>query len=263
MPSVERRAFGRLEDEDRMRKIAVRCYGFTFVEANLEDVLAEQFGVEDWNRSPEHENCAFRAVVKDLIPDPTPFTAKMCPSMKRGLQILHRLGIYVMDVRPDNYREGLLLDFSVAWTRPHLMLYAKKRLAEHIKADLEDDSIYFDLMIDEANDTCGNQIWVRMLPANRYIGKLRPSARRKEINRAPFICESSSGDSAPHLPAQGRIQKSNRHSVEQTAQAQKSGNEKQRHRGEEARRITAPRKLPKTDGQPSRRKNRRGRKPRR
>jgi hypothetical protein len=172
----------------------------------------------------------------------------MCPNMKRGLQTLHRLGIYVMDVRPDNYREGLLLDFSVAWTKPHIMLYAKKRLAEHIKADLEEDSIYFDLMVDEANDTCGNQIWVRMLPANKYIGKLRPSARRKEINRPSFICEGSSSDSAPNLPAQGRIQKSTQHSVEQTTQAQNSGNEKPRHRGKEPRRIPAPRKLPKTDG---------------
>lgn len=46
-----------------------------------------------------------------------------------------------MDVRLDNYREGLLLDFSVAWTRPYIMLCAKKRLAEHIRADLEEHSI--------------------------------------------------------------------------------------------------------------------------
>jgi Kinetochore Sim4 complex subunit FTA2 len=176
---AECRAFGHLQDQGRNGDLAVRCYGYTFIEEERGKFLSEKFGVKDWNRSPDRTNKPFRAIVKQLISDETSFTAKMIPRMKRNLRELHRLGIYVMDIRPENYRQGILFDFSVAWTRPHIMLSTVARYLSEIQKDMDEDEIYFDKLVDEENAKNVVKIWDRMRRSIRYVGKLRPLPHRR------------------------------------------------------------------------------------
>lgn len=64
------------------RKVAIFCYGHTTI-AERETELLEKFNIIDWQRPAEEyghpvaQRQPFRAIVKVLIRDQTPFTAKM------------------------------------------------------------------------------------------------------------------------------------------------------------------------------------------
>ena len=75
-----------------------------------------------------------RAIVKELLPPAeafgtnkpsmlelldVAFKKEMIPGMIRNLRGLNRIGIFVRDVVRENYRNGVLFDFSNAWTVPH------------------------------------------------------------------------------------------------------------------------------------------------
>lgn len=64
-------------------------------------------------KAPDHggEYLPFRAVVKDYISGTTPFKTNMIQKMKNDILELNNIGVYVMDIRPPNYKHGLLLDF--------------------------------------------------------------------------------------------------------------------------------------------------------
>ncbi len=79
--------------------------------------------------------------------------------------LLRRMEIFVRDIREDNYRGGKLVDFSVAWTAPHIML-SNILYDEEIGWELSS----FDRMIKDSNIST----WVRATPNKEYIRKLRP-----------------------------------------------------------------------------------------
>jgi hypothetical protein len=177
---AECRAFGRIQDKGRNGDIAVRCYGFTFVSADHEEFLAREFGVSDWNRQSEHQGKPFRAIVKDLVPDTVSFTAKMRQKMKSDLKALNGMNIYVMDIRRENYKGGYLLDFSAAWTKPHVMMWDRVRPKIDIDNNLEEDEIYFDAMLEDAiEEGMKVRTIVRIRPNGIYTAKLRKLPHRK------------------------------------------------------------------------------------
>ena len=60
------------------------------------------------------------------------------------------MGVYVQDIREDNYIKGKLLDFSRSWTDPHTMLDPNIRSQDLINLEIEGDLLAFDQMLEEA-----------------------------------------------------------------------------------------------------------------
>ena len=174
----ECRAYGRLAEKGLNGKIAVRSYGHLTLPAAIEDELERKFDIATWDRPGEDleksvsKRQPLRAIVKELIRNDLPFTAKDVKKMLRHLKRLRQLGIYPMDVRARNYRAGLLVDFSAAMTEPHYLF--EKRPEWYIATLQRDDLLLFDKMIEDAKlDT-----WVRATPNYEYLEKLRRPPRK-------------------------------------------------------------------------------------
>lgn len=173
---AECRAYGCIEDYGCNGTVAVRCYGFLNVSAKREDELAQRFETLDWDRPsneydlPLQKRQPFRAIVKELIHEKIPFKANMITRMKIDLLRLRKMEVYPQDIRADNYRCGKLLDFSVSYTAPHIMLSDNIRHIEHIDDDIAHELVLFDRMIEES----GFPTSVRMTPNQETLRKLRP-----------------------------------------------------------------------------------------
>ncbi len=173
---AECRAYSRIGDRKRNGKVAVRCHGFTAVSALQEVVLSETFGVSEWDRPSEQyslpvaERQSFRAIVKDLIEDQRPFTKIMIDRMLGDLKSLRRMALFVRDVKESNYRGGKLVDFSVSWTAPHIMLDSRIFDDEDIEEEIRWELTLFDTMIEDSKIPT----WVRATPNKEYLSKLRP-----------------------------------------------------------------------------------------
>lgn len=177
---AECRAYGRIEEKGKNGKAAVRCYGHLHVAAAQETVLNKTFDVSNWDRPDEEygqagsERQPFRAIVKELVTDPSPFRERMVARMLGDLRSLRKIGIYVQDIRGDNYRGGKLVDFSVSWTIPHIMLSDKLRNGSFIERDIENELKSFDTMVKNANISTP----FRATPNQEYLEKLRPRKKR-------------------------------------------------------------------------------------
>ncbi|KAI1110997.1 kinetochore Sim4 complex subunit FTA2-domain-containing protein [Nemania sp. NC0429] len=140
---AECRAFGRLVETKKDSLLAVRCHGYAFLPAAVEQRITEQFGaqflVADWNREPTDEGQPLRAIVKDYIRFTTTYGRKKLSTMRSNIRKLNELGVYNMDIREDNYRGGRLFDFSLAITSPHISLSLKLRSKQQIDEDVRWD----------------------------------------------------------------------------------------------------------------------------
>lgn len=152
---AECRAYGRIEEKKLNGKVAVRCYGFTDVPADREEEISQTFNIniDDWQRPaeeykrPSFQRQPFRAIVKDLVRTEVCFTKAMVRKMRTDLRKLREIHIVVRDIRSDNYLDGKLVDFSVSWTVPHLMLSRDIRSERAIDISLVSDTYDFDDMI--------------------------------------------------------------------------------------------------------------------
>ena len=90
---AECRAFGRLVDEKKDYKLAVRCYGYAFLPGTVERRIARQFGMRDWNRAQEDEGSPLRAIVKDYIRYKSFYRPRTFATMRKNLEDLNRVGI--------------------------------------------------------------------------------------------------------------------------------------------------------------------------
>lgn len=154
----------------------MRCHGFTAVPALQEDYLYKTFDVSEWDRPPEEYNLpvaerqSFRAIIKDLVPEKAPFDSGMVKRMLKDLILLRKMALFVRDVRKDNYRGGKLVDFSVSWTAPHLMLSDILWDEDKIEREIGWELSLFDTMIKDSRIST----WVRATPNKKYLLKLRP-----------------------------------------------------------------------------------------
>lgn len=143
--------------------------------------MKQSFDIESWDR-PDKEYVKtpsrrqpFRAIVKDLITDQSPITAKMSKKILKDLRRIRKVGIYPMDVQARNYKGGLLVDFSVAMTEPHYLFLIKEpwRVEEDYKRD---DLIAFQSMMKDE----GIETWERAVRNEEYCKKFRSyDARNK------------------------------------------------------------------------------------
>ena len=153
------------------------------VSAEFEEELAEpsfEIDTSEWNR-PEHEyewpitaRQPFRAIVKKLIRSKKQFS--MIPQMREDLYALHDMGVYVQDIRKDNYMDGKLVDFSRSRTRPHSLLDQNIRSQNLIGRELLGDLKAFDRMLLEA----GIRTRENALPGSSELCRLRPRPKKPD-----------------------------------------------------------------------------------
>ncbi|KAF5634641.1 hypothetical protein F52700_5834 [Fusarium sp. NRRL 52700] len=146
----ECRVFGRLKELDRGH-LAIKAYGY--LEFNLDDERVQQkflpflekgerpyfisqgkkdFTTADMIRFRFQHNdlkTPLMAIVKEWIPLPgsqvmpyvlTQKQMRSLPQLLRNLHGLHKSGIVVRDLKMQQYLDGKLVDFSFAWTIPHV-----------------------------------------------------------------------------------------------------------------------------------------------
>ena len=169
----ECRAYGRLIESDVNGKVAVRCYGHLAIPAAREEELARRFEVDAWDRPeddsylPVAKQQPLRAIVKDLVEHDGPLTEENLIRMRRDLIKMHRLGVYPQDVLERNYGSGLLLDFSIAITKPHWVFEMKRQCwIDSMKND--DMKSLKRIMLDS-----GVKTWQRAVRNREYCMKLR------------------------------------------------------------------------------------------
>ncbi|KAL9033240.1 MAG: hypothetical protein Q9180_006050 [Flavoplaca navasiana] len=127
----ECRAYGKLIEKNLNGQVAVRCYGYMMLSAELEDTLGNQFEMNDWNRlseeydQPPSKRQPLRAIIKDLVLEDTDWTPRVARRMLSHLKTMRKHGVYVMDIKPENYKGGMLVDFSIALTEPHVVFQLK------------------------------------------------------------------------------------------------------------------------------------------
>ncbi|KAL8853717.1 MAG: hypothetical protein Q9221_001528 [Calogaya cf. arnoldii] len=147
----ECRAYGKLVEKDLNGKVAVYCHGYLILPAQYEEDLEQQFEGLGWNRpfeeydKPPADRQPLRAIVKELVPEDTDWKPRVAVKILRHLKMIRKLGIYVMDIKPENYKGGLLVDFSVALTEPHFIFDIKP--AFQIQGYKNEDLRAFDAMM--------------------------------------------------------------------------------------------------------------------
>ncbi|KAI1445152.1 kinetochore Sim4 complex subunit FTA2-domain-containing protein [Annulohypoxylon stygium] len=156
---AECRAFGRLVDEKKDDKLAVRCHGYTYISEDVERRIGKKFHIYDWNRSPEdkRKKKRLRAIVKNHIRFVSFGRPKKLSTMRENLVQLNKMGVYNMDICKRNYLGGRLFDFSIAITTPHISFWTELRTRKQIKEDMDYDLACFD-SIAEAEEIEKNRI---------------------------------------------------------------------------------------------------------
>ena len=172
----ECRAYGRLIECDVNGKIAVRCHGHMIIPAARAEELARRFEVYAWDRPrddsklPVPKRQPFRAIVKDLIDDDRPLNEK-------DLLKMHKLGVYPRDVRERNYGGGLLLDFSIAITKPHWFFETETSWSISMMKNRDMNMLQV-IMLES-----GVKVWQRAVRNREYCMKLRGCPDGKERKR--------------------------------------------------------------------------------
>jgi len=189
-------AYGRIAETNIKRPVAVPCYGFLAIPAVQENFLSATFGISDWDWPEEEydrsitDRQSFRAVVKELVTDLVPFSKNMVRGMLADLRSLRNMTVFARDIRADNYRGGKLVDFSVSWTAPYLMLAYALRDRVFIEEDVFKELFEFNKIIEDT----GIVTPVRATRNKVYASKLRP---RKKIKYQYSINNNNS--SRPQL----------------------------------------------------------------
>ncbi|TGJ86634.1 hypothetical protein E0Z10_g2103 [Xylaria hypoxylon] len=182
---AECRAYGRIDELKKQgivkEKFAAACYGFLGLRPEEEEKIA-QMGVNLWDlpKDDEYRRTAegspARAIVKEYIEGTTTFGLRNCKQMLKSLRLLNKHGILLRDIKEDNYKAGLVVDFGSAWTMPHCIMDAvPEEVAEGWRGV---DMQVFDDMLEEHN----LHSRLRALPNIRYQMMLRSwNKRRKAV----------------------------------------------------------------------------------
>lgn len=147
----ECRAYGKLIDAKLNGEVAVRCHGYLMLSPEHEDELDHRFGITGWNRPIEEydkspsERQPLRAIVKDLVLEDTEWIPRIANKMLRDLKKMRKLEIYTMDIKPENYKAGLLVDLSLALTAPHVVFQIKPEF--QTRGYKNQDLVDFDAMM--------------------------------------------------------------------------------------------------------------------
>lgn len=162
-----------------MERLSIKCHGYLRLTENQEDDL-QRFGVHVFDRSSKNEDLPIYGIVKDLVFNSSPFEPRMVPRMIKDVHDYHKYGIFVGDIREENYSNGIIFDLSRAKTVPHPELTPDvvDKLTylgyPHEVPHLDDERM--DRMIDNWNYNHRKEhrfIWQRMGPNYELRKRLR------------------------------------------------------------------------------------------
>lgn len=155
----------------------VPCHRYLFLQERDTKILRakgvdlDEDAIDDKLLRLSGEDGRVRAIVKDFIPGDAGVNAGSLHGILRDLRALHKLGIYIGDVRTDNFKEGKVVDFGLSSTEPHCIM---KSLDEVGLRDLKlEDLVMFDEMVSQK----GLVTTVRAMPNMEYCSKLRSWSR--------------------------------------------------------------------------------------
>ncbi|KAG7408256.1 hypothetical protein Forpe1208_v012343 [Fusarium oxysporum f. sp. rapae] len=152
---AECRAYGRIKEATKEKilkpEVAVLCHGFFFLKPQDQKALEDR-GIDlglgsvdlDYQKSTIGGLRA-RAIVKDLASSNSGITSTSIRKILSNVVSMNKAGIYNMDIRNDNFRDGRVVDFGSSWTEPHVLLDALSHEAA-VEARLA-DRVMFDQMV--------------------------------------------------------------------------------------------------------------------
>ncbi|KAI1419481.1 kinetochore Sim4 complex subunit FTA2-domain-containing protein [Xylaria sp. FL1777] len=125
---AECRAYACLQEVRRKQGLKrhdfAECYGFLVLKKEDAVYLERDLGIDLWDTPPTDEyrkraeGSPIRAILKEFV---------------ASLKWVNKHNVLVGDVRLENYKGGLLVDFGLAWTKPHCRWAV---LPEHEKKDI-------------------------------------------------------------------------------------------------------------------------------
>ena len=120
---AECRAYGRIKEAQK-QELAVPCHGYLFLQERDTQILREK-GVDldealiDKLLQVNGGDTRVRAIVKDFVPGDAGVNAGSVCGILGDIRALNQLGIYIGDVRADNFKAGKCVDFGLSLTEPH------------------------------------------------------------------------------------------------------------------------------------------------
>ncbi|KAI1151447.1 kinetochore Sim4 complex subunit FTA2-domain-containing protein [Nemania diffusa] len=128
---AECRAYAHIEARRRIQKLKRKdiadCYGYMGLTKADEEVLAG-YGIDLWCDIPLHDEyreraagSPVRALVKEYIEEDVEPNERTCKKMRAGVRWMNRNQLLINDVHARNFKGGYLLDFGLAWTKPHCL----------------------------------------------------------------------------------------------------------------------------------------------
>lgn len=144
---AECRAYGRIAEfpkKGKSREVAIPCRGYILLNDKDQKFLEEK-GIDldtvclDDELITRYGNPPVRAIVKDLASRDPGITRRSAFAVLKRIRAMNRtMKIYNRDIRKDNFRDGLLVDFGSSWTEPHCYCVEENSLdRDHTKgADL-------------------------------------------------------------------------------------------------------------------------------
>jgi hypothetical protein len=155
---AECRAYGRIREatDGKILKpdVAVPCHGFVFLESKDQEALANR-NIDLGLGSVDMDYQRFtigglraRAIVKEIASSKSGITSASIRKILGKVVSMNKAGIYNMDIRIDNFRDGRVVDFGSSWTEPHALLDSLSYEAA-TESKLA-DRVMFDQMIEDA-----------------------------------------------------------------------------------------------------------------
>lgn len=153
----ECRAYGRIYDAVKRKKleshVIIPCHGFMFLSERDKQILEGRGMDLQMDQVPRGYQqstvggCSARAVVKDLASEKSGVDETTIGNILGDILMLNWQGIYNMDIRLDNFRDGKLVDFGSSRTDPHIFL----QNTDDQSADVDSvaDRTMFEDMIEE------------------------------------------------------------------------------------------------------------------
>ncbi|KAI1128712.1 kinetochore Sim4 complex subunit FTA2-domain-containing protein [Nemania abortiva] len=191
---AECRAFGRIQQAYNNREIhhrrvlAVKCHGYIFL-SKQDQLELEKRGcdfegdsLDDGILRASGGNGRVRAIVKDLEPETGPIDAKNIRTAFARVHAINELGIYNRDVRAQNFVNCRLVDFGLAWTKPHEILGALSERERRGK------KLNYRVMFDEMITTEKIRTRLKVFDKTGYRAKLR--SRTKPLTNKSVAASS-------------------------------------------------------------------------
>ena len=133
----------------------MECYSYIAIVAEREtELVTPPFEIDEWNRPeeeyewPESQRQPFRVIVEKLVRSRK--RLYRVAQIRDDVLALQKIGVYVQDIREDNYVCGKLVDFSLAWTAPHSLLDPTLRMQGFMNAGIKGELLDFDRILQEA-----------------------------------------------------------------------------------------------------------------